>query len=115
MAGDQLTASAAVKLIDMGLLAEDPETQYAAAMLLRNNTHRLYVTEVQYEWPDALRSWPTQLPTNVRRLLVVALVTWVNERPASAGDWRLQYVAAAAAHEPDEHLRKVLKAVSQSP
>lgn len=107
----KISSSSAIQLVQAGLTSGDHDTQYSAAMLLRNNTGLLYVGDTQYEWPRSLDSWPEHLPSDVRHVLARALKDWFGVRPAGAADWRRELLRAALARESDPDVKHTLAAI----
>jgi hypothetical protein len=97
----RLSSSAAVELAESGLTSGDHDTQYSSAMLLRNNTNRLYRSATQYEWPRSLDSWPMKLPADVRGVVAMTVREWCRVAPLRPTDWRRELVANALAVDSD--------------
>lgn len=104
---DQLTCSAAVRIIDDALNKGDPPLQRDAAVLLLNNVERLDVGENQYEWPDSLQRWPGSLDAEARLTVALTLSKWTKVRkPTDSDDFRLTLLREAGERDPGQNVRK---------
>jgi len=86
---EQVTSTAATRLIDCALATADPALHRDATLLLYNNFQRLDKEGNQYEWPTCLERWPRTLDDEARRTLVRALANWAaNHGPGQPDDLR---------------------------
>jgi hypothetical protein len=98
----QISASAAVRVID-DALGLDPGTQRTAANTLLKNVGKLDIGDHQSEWPTRLETWDTSLDVESRYAVALALIKWLQLRgPSSPADWRVSLLKQVRAQETDQ-------------
>jgi hypothetical protein len=114
---DHVTSSTATQLVDFALAEKDPSLHRDAAMLLYNNFARLDMNGNQYEWPNSLDHWPTDLDDEARRTLVLALAEWMRgNQSRHADDLRIKLLRQAQQLDKVTEIRELAtRAVSDWP
>jgi hypothetical protein len=110
---ERLSSTAAVELVECGLASGDHETQYNSAVLLRNNTSRLRLSEPQYEWPRSLDKWRMDLPPDVRVVLAITLHEACRVAPMKEEDWRRDLARKALDVDSDSLVVRALQPLTQ--
>lgn len=107
---NQISSSAAVRVVDYALADADSSLQREAALLIMNNFTSLDTAVDQCEWPGVLDVWPeaAKVDDEARVVLALALSKWIAcRKPKNEEDFRVKLLRQAQERDCNANVTRI--------